>query len=239
MSVIVPAFNEAGYITATLERLRAAEQRLRAESHAEVQIVVVDNASTDRTADLAANTGATVVHEAEHNIARVRNTGAASAVHGVVVFVDADTLVPPELLSRIARAMADPTCAGGAVDFVHRVPSLVLRAYFGAWRLIGLLCGTAQGACQFCRKDLFLELRGYDETWYMGEDLDFFWRLKRMARRRGLSTAFIKGLPVVPSPRRWNTWPLWRTLIWTNPLFALAFRRRKAAWASWYDRPPR
>jgi len=239
LSVIIPAFNEAGYILETLDRLGAAEQHFKAVAPAAVQILVVDNASTDRTAELAQSAGATVVHEAEHNIARVRNAGAAAARHDVLIFLDADTLVPPELLLGIARAMTDPTCAGGSVDLLHQANSLLLRAYFRLWRVFGLLCGTAQGACQFCRRSVFQELGGYDETWYMGEDVDFYWRLKRVARQRGLRTSFIRELQVIPSPRRWNRWPLWRTLIWTFPPLLFAFRRRRAVWVGWYRKPVR
>jgi glycosyltransferase involved in cell wall biosynthesis len=239
LSVIIPAFNEAGYILETLDRLGAAEQHFKAIADAAVQILVVDNASTDRTAELAQSAGATVIPEAEHNIARVRNVGAAIARHNVLVFLDADTLVPPELLLRIARAMTDPTCAGGAIDAMHQSNRLLLRAYLRFWRIFGLLCGMVQGACQFCRSSVFQELGGYDETQYMGEDVDFYWRLKQLARRRGLRTFFIRDLQVIPSPRRWDRWPLWRTLIWTNPLFAFALRRRRAAWAGWYRQPVR
>jgi glycosyltransferase involved in cell wall biosynthesis len=239
MSVIIPAFNEAGYIPETLDRIRAAEQHFKAISDAAVQILVVDNASADRTAELAQSAGATVVHEAEHNIARVRNAGAAIALHDVLIFLDADTLVPPELLLTIARAMRDPTCAGGSVDLLLLPNSLLVRAYLGFWRVLGLIGGMAQGACQFCRKSVFQELGGYDETWYMGEDVDFYWRLKRLARHRGLRTSFIRELQVIPSPRRFNRWPLWRTLIWTNPLVAFALRHRRAAWVGWYKEPLR
>ena len=239
VSVIIPAFNEAGYILETLDRLGAAEQHFKAIAPAAVQILVIDNASTDRTAELARSAGATVVHEAEHNIARVRNVGAAIALHDVLIFLDADTLVPPELLLRIAQAMTDPTCAGGAVDAVHQANSLLLRAYLRFWRVLGLIGGMAQGACQFCRRSVFQELGGYDETQYMGEDVDFYWRLKQLARQRGLRTSFVRELQVIPSPRRWNRWPLWRTLIWTNPPLIFALRHRRAAWVGWHRDPPR
>jgi len=239
VSVIIPAFNEAGYILETLDRLGAAEQHFKAIAPAPVQILVVDNASTDRTAEFAQSAGATVVHEAEHNIARVRNAGAAIALHDVLVFLDADTLVPPELLLRIARAMRDPTCVGGAVDCLHQPSSLLVRAYLKFWRVLGLIGGMAQGACQFCRRSVFQELGGYDETWYMGEDVDFYWRLKRLARQRRLRTSFIRELQVIPSPRRWDRWPLRRTLIWTSPLLTFALRHRRSAWAGWYREPPR
>ena len=239
VSVIIPAFNEAGYLLETLNRLRAAEGHLKASAAAAVEIVVVDNGSTDGTAELAETAGASVVRQPQHNIAIVRNAGVAAALHDVLIFLDADTLVPADLLLMIAQEMADARCAGGAVDAVHQASSIVLRAYFRFWRVIGLAGGMAQGACQFCRRSVFEELGGYDETHYMGEDVDFFWRLKRLARRRGLRTTFIRDCQVVPSPRRWESWPVWRTLIWTNPVFAFAFRRRRATWGGWYREPPR
>jgi glycosyltransferase involved in cell wall biosynthesis len=238
LSVVIPAFNEAEYIGDTLESLILAAQSVKAGG-ADVEIIVVDNASTDRTAALATGAGARVVHESEHNIARVRNSGTAMAAHDVLVFLDADTRVPPELLARISRTMADPGCAGGAVDMRHHARRLTVRADLGAWRFLGLLGGMAQGACQFCRRSILDELGGYDETQYMGEDVDFCWRLRRLARRRGLSTSYVRDLPVLPSPRRFDRWPLWRILVWTNPVLVLALRRRKAAWAGWYTQPPR
>jgi hypothetical protein len=101
------------------------------------------------------------------------------------------------------------------------------------------LTGTAQGATQFCRRDGFFALKGYDETLFMGEDVDFYWRLKRFAGRRNGGVSFIEDVRVVPSARRFDRWALWRTLIWTNPLFILMFRRRKKAWHGWYKAAPR
>ncbi len=239
LSVIIPAFNEANYIPETLLRLAAAKQFFRSVSNAAVQIIVVDNGSADRTPELAQSRGATVIHESEHNIARVRNTGAAIALHDVLIFLDADTLIPPELLLRIAQTMTDSTCVGGAVDCIHQSSRLIIQVYLKFWRAIGLLGGMAQGACQFCRKSAFQELGGYDETWYLGEDVDFYWRLKRLARKHNLKISFINELRVLPSPRRWNIWPVWRILILTSPLYNFVFRHRSAAWAGWYRKPPR
>ncbi len=239
ISIIIPAFNEAGYLSETLKRLRSAEQQIKTIAAADIEILVVDNASTDTTAELARSARATVVSESHHNVARVRNRGAAVARHDTLVFLDADTLVPPELLLEIARAMADPHCVGGSVDILHRPASRILRGYLVFWRTLGLIGGMAQGACQFCRKNAFRELGGYDETWYMGEDVDFYWRLKRLARRCGLHVTFIGDLQVVPSPRRFDQWPIWRTLVWTFPPLLFVLKRNKAAWGGWYGEPPR
>ena len=102
-------------------------------------------------------------------------------------------------------------------------------AYLQFWRVIGTLTGMAQGATQFFRKDIFLALKGYDETLFMGEDVDLYWRLKKFARQHNGKVVFIKDIRVVPSTRRFDQWRLWRTLFWTNPLLILLFRRSKTA----------
>lgn len=239
ISVVIPAFNEEAYLGETLDRLRAAERFLTARTDSALQILVVDNGSSDRTVEIARDRGATVVTESERNIARVRNTGAQAADHDVLVFLDADTLVPPDLLLRIAQAMREPACAGGAPDAVYHPARFVMRVYLGFWRVIGLVAGMAMGACQFCRRDIFGALGGYDETWFMGEDVDFIWRLRAFARRRGLQTCSLRDVQVVPSSRRWDKWPVWRTLVLTNPFLMLVLRRRRSSWNGWYDQAPR
>ena len=203
------------------------------------EIIVVDNDSTDSTAKVARGLGANVVRETVHNIARVRNCGAASAAGDVLVFVDADTTVPAELLCRVFGALSGPGCLGGALDTDYRPAKLASKLYLRAWRVVGKLAGMAQGATQFCRRDAFDALGGYDETLYMGEDVDFYRRLKRLARRGGGFVKFIEDVRVEPSTRRFNQWGFGRTLVWTNPLFILLFRRRPSAWRGWYDEVPR
>ncbi len=225
LSVVIPAHNEESFLPLTLKGLGLAA----AGCSCEVEIVVVDNASTDRTVDVAREAAAMVVREPVRNIARVRNAGAARARGDVLVFVDADTLVPPHFLRRVEEVMRDPRCWGGAPDVLHAPRSPLLKLYFAAWRIFGKALGMAQGAAQFSSRAAFDKLGGYDESLYMGEDVDFFWRLKRSGPAR-----FLADVRVTPSPRRFDRWPLWRTLVWTNPLFAFFFRRRPRAWKDWY-----
>jgi glycosyltransferase involved in cell wall biosynthesis len=239
ISVVIPAFNEEAYLSETLAGLGRARAFLLAKGGAPAEIIVVDNDSSDTTAEVARGFGVAVVKEAVHNVAKVRNTGARSARGDVLVFIDADTGVPDELLWRVVEVMGEPDCLGGAVDTDYRPRKLASKIYLRAWRVAGKLAGMAQGATQFCRRDLFHELKGYDETLYMGEDVDFYWRLKRLARRRRGRVSLIEDVRVAPSTRRFDRWGLWRTLVWTNPLFILLFRRRKTVWRGWYEDAPR
>lgn len=224
LSVIIPAFNEETCLPATLDAVAKAAAGL------DVEVIVVDNGSTDGTARVASSLGARVIPETERNIARARNRGAAAALGEVLVFVDADTVIPPKLLARIRESDA----AGGAVDTDYRPARWSVRAYLACWRVVGKAAGMAQGATQFCCRDVFEALGGYDETLFMGEDVDFYARL-----RRRFTVEFIEDLKVEPSCRRFDRWPLWRALLWTNPLVILFKRRTRASWTGWYDRPVR
>ena len=239
LSIIVPAFNEADYLAATLDAIEVAATRLLDRIDGAVETIVVDNNSTDRTAAVALVGGAMVIHEPLQGIARARNAGACHAEGDVLVFVDADVIVPPTFLQAIHAVLDDPACLGGAVDVDYRPKRRFARLYLRAWRLLARLTGMAQGAAQFCRAPAFEEAGGYDETAWIGEDVDFYWSLKRLARDTGRKVAFIRQPRVRPSTRRFDKWPLWRVLVWTNPLFIALLRRRKAVWTGWYTREVR
>ncbi len=235
ISVVIPAYNEERYLPATLTALTKASSQLTTSTGAVVEIIVVDNQSTDQTASIALLHGAHVVSEATHNIARVRNTGARAARGNVLVFVDADTVVPEMLLVRICNVLFDTNVDGGAFDTAYRPKRIVLRFYLELWHLFGRFCRMAQGPTQFARREAFLAIGGYQEHLYMGEDVDFYWRLKKTAERHGKNVKLIRDLRVVPSTRRFDLWPLWRILVWTNPLWITIFQRRSSMWNGWYS----
>ncbi len=235
LTIIVPAFNEEAYLAATLGSIRAAVERVRAECDVAADVIVVDNASTDRTAGVARDLGATIVHEPVQGIARARNTGARRAAGDVLVFFDADVAVPRALLVAICAAMRDPTCIGGGVDVDYRPRRLFVRLYLRAWRLLARVTGMVQGAAQFCRKDAFEQVGGYDEQMWMGEDVDFYWHLRKLAARTRRTARFLREPRVRPSSRRFDKWPLWKILVWTNPVVIGLFRRWKPAWKGWHS----
>ena len=239
LTIIIPAFNEEAYLPSTLDSIQTSATRLSDNSDAEIDIIVVDNNSEDDTAAVARSKGATVIHEPVRGIARARNAGAGHAEVDVLVFVDADVILPPTLLVKIHTIMSDPACVGGAVDVEYRPRRRSMRVYLHAWRLLALLTGMAQGATQFCRKSVFDEVGGYDEKAWIGEDVDFFWALKKLAKRTGRTVVFIQEPRVRASSRRFDKWPLWKILLWTNPLFMALFRRRKVFWSGWYSRAVR
>ena len=239
LSVIIPAFNEADYLPATLESIQQASEHLRSQADVDVEVIVVDNNSTDDTAAISEAMGATVVEEPVQGIGRARNRGAEASEGDVLVFVDADVTVPATLLEAVHEAMSDPDCIGGGIDVEYRPRRPIIRLYLRCWRQLARLTGMVQGATQFCRRSAFESVGGYDENVWIGEDVDFLWSLKKLAKEKQQSIHVVRSPKVLPSTRRFDKLPVWKVLLFTNPLFIALFRRWKAVWADWYRRPVR
>lgn len=232
LSIIIPACNEEKYLPATLESVR---QALRPTGDV-AELIVVDNDSTDTTAAIAREFGATVIPEQIHNISRVRNTGAKAASGEMLLFLDADTQMPPSLASRIVELANDPKCFGGAVvvDYT-RFERRWVRFYAAAWKFWGKVFNMRGGAAQFCRREAFDAVGRYDETVYLGEDIEFYWALTKYAGQNGGRLEFIEDMSVTTSSRRFDKMSLFKTLVITHPFYIALYRKKAAAWKDWYE----
>jgi glycosyltransferase involved in cell wall biosynthesis len=239
LSIIIPAFNEARGLIPTLEHLRMAQHHFHEQHGFDSEIIVVDNASTDETAEIARQQGTIVTYDPVRSIARARNTGARAAQGGVLVFVDADTIVPEEILTCIWQDLGSPACLGGVVKPEYTPTKQFMRLYLATWRWYGRHLRMSQGPAQFFRRQSFEQIGGYDESLYVGEDVECIWRLRKLARQTGGNVESIRDIAVQASTRRFDQWSTWRVLLWTNPLFIALFWRWKSAWSGWYERPPR
>lgn len=236
ISIVIPAYNEEKYLPATLEKIRDG----LANTSCHWEIIVVDNESIDKTRSIAESFGAKVFTEIEHNIAKVRNTGAKNAAGDVLIFIDADTLVPETLFQKITAAMRDEKYLGGAVAVDYgEFQRKWMKLYLKGWQFWGTVFNMKQGAAQFCRKSVFEEIGGYDETIFMGEDVMFYWRLSKFAKRKNSRLLFIENPKVITSPRRFDRMNVWKTLLLTHPLFILLNLKRKRFWHDWYENPVR
>ena len=146
LSIIVPAFNEEAYLPRTLQCVREAADRVDGD----VQVIVVDNASTDATAGVARGLGARVVAESRQGVAFARNAGARAARAPLLVWVDADTPLAGELLRRIADECGDPRVVGGGVETRHRPRRALVGLWLALWRVGARALRMVQGCVQFC-----------------------------------------------------------------------------------------
>lgn len=174
ISVIVPAFNEEKLLAATLARIREATAGLDAE------LIVCDNNSTDRTAEIARQAGAKVVFEPVNQISRARNSGAAAASGDWLVFVDADSLLGHELLQDLVEALRSGRYVGGGATVRFDEADRASHAAVAIWNAISRTMRWAAGSFVFCRSDAFRAIGGFSTELYASEEIDFSRRLKRL-----------------------------------------------------------
>lgn len=101
--------------------------------------------------------------------------------------------------------------------------------------VLGQVLNMRQGAAQFCRKSAFTELQGFDEQIFMGEDIDFYWRMTKFAKENGGRVEFIDEPKVTTSSRRFDKMGLLKTLVITHPFFIAFNWKRRSAWKDWYE----
>ncbi len=234
-SIIVPAYNEAEELPATLQSLRIAMDKLEALG----ELVVVDNNSTDATAHVASENGAnTVVFESINQIARARNTGAAKASGDYFIFVDADTRIEPELLQEAVKRMQQQDVGGGAVVEFEGTISLVGRFGIETWKRISLFMKIAAGSFLFCRRTAFESIGGFDEKLYASEEVRFSRLLKRYGKKQGLGFSIIAEPPVKTSARKLQWYSGLQILAWIAflAIMPIAVRSRRLC-GFWYNRP--
>jgi glycosyltransferase involved in cell wall biosynthesis len=178
ISFIVPAHNEQNRIGKTLQAINEAARSVNQP----YEVIVVDDASTDATAEIARQNNATVLSVNNRQIAATRNSGGRAAQGERLFFVDADTTINPRVVASALRWMDKGAAGGGApARFEGDAP---LYAHFLLWYL-GLwmrLAGIAGGAFMFCARDVFQAVGGFDERLFGAEDAAMSWALKREGR---------------------------------------------------------
>jgi glycosyltransferase involved in cell wall biosynthesis len=199
------------------------------------EIIVVDNNSDDRTAEIAARAGARVVFEPVNQISRARNTGAAAAQGQYLIFLDADTELPPALLTEaLGRLAAGRCCGGGATLDFDRPLSGLAAGLASFWNFLSRRFRLAAGSFVFCLREGFQAVGGFSEKVFAGEEIRFSRDLRAWGRGRNLAFEVITDPPVITSSRkfRWySSLQLLRTVLFFGIFpFAVRFRRLCSFW---------
>ena len=230
VSVVIPAYNEEDYLPSCLESIRKQDYA------GEYEVIVVDNASTDNTAQIARDWGAKVVYEGKRSPACARQKGAEVATGKIIAFIDADTKAPVHWLSTIVwRFLCEPEtvvisgpyayCDAGRIariasygNFISIIIDQLFRKAFNK--------GSAVWGCNFAvRRSALLEVGGFDTSIrFYGEEYELSLRLRK-AGKGGI----IPWLFVLTSARRlkrigvvnqyWN-WVVdyFSVLFWYEPI---------------------
>lgn len=234
LTVVIPAHNEAAYLPRYLPTVLVSLERWQETGGERGEVIVVDNASTDATADMAASFGVRVISESVRNIGRVRNTGAAAAEGRRLFFTDADVALPMEAISAAATAM-DTGAVGGAIPPLYTPKRLGARLLCAYWDHYREAQGGAQGVAQFATAAAFHAVGGYRDDLFMSEDVEFFHRLTAHGRSTNAPVAILDELRVRPSTRRYDQWSSLRMLWWQNPVTARLRLSSPRMWRHWYQ----
>jgi rSAM/selenodomain-associated transferase 2 len=219
ISIIIPVLDEE-------ENLGAAIDSTRSGSTAEV--IVVDGGSRDGSIQVATKFGATVIASPAGR-AKQMNSGALVSRGDTLLFLHADTRLPPGFDQHVDRLLTRPGTAAGAfllaVDSRIRALRLIERA--ANWRSLVLQMPYGDQAI-FLRTVLFQEMGGYPDLPLM-EDYEMMRRLRRLGR------IAIAPVPVLTSSRRWRERGIWRTTL-RNRMAILAYLLHvdPQAIARWY-----
>ena len=198
LSIIIPAHDEAPLIGATLDALAEATRWLGDG----VEVIVVDDASSDDTAAIARGRGARVMRVEARQIAAARNAGAGAARGDRLLFVDADTLANREVVAALMGAMDAGAVGGGAaVRFARPLP-LHIRIFESVSIVLFRLFGVTPGCFLFCTREAFEAVGGFDERLYVTEDVTLGRALRRIGR-----VAILRE-EVVTSARKMRTYSL-------------------------------
>lgn len=205
ISVVIPAYNEEAYLGDCLAALEPSSSGSPQDYPADgYEIIVADNNSTDRTAEIARAHDARVVMVPEKGVACARQAGLMAATGDVLASTDADTIVSPHWLSAIAaRFQADDGLVGlmGPVylregpGYARAYQAVLMNNWFRLFRVLGRPCFPGQNFA--VRRADFHAIGGIDTCMHTGEDMNLSLRLRHRGR-----IGWEPGMSVYTSARR-------------------------------------
>ena len=192
ISIVIPTFNEEKYITKLLESIAL-------QTFKPVEVIVADAFSVDNTRKIARSFGCRVINGGSP--AKARNNGAKVATQDLILFLDADVILPPSFLEltiremrerklKIASCLLRPLTSSGRDVLMHELVNYYLRITKPYYPHI-------PGCCIFIDKKTHIKMKGFDESLYMAEDHAYVRRAKKYGK-----FAYLRSHKITVSTRR-------------------------------------
>jgi glycosyltransferase involved in cell wall biosynthesis len=236
-SIIIPAYNEERYLPRLLDSIAVAKSNYSGGPDL-VEVIVADNDSTDRTAEVATAHGARVVRVEKRRIAAARNGGGRAARGEILCFIDADSAVHPETFEAIDRAMASRRYIWGATGVILERKSFALLVTYCLMMPMVFLTGIDTGVA-FCRREDFEAVGGYDESRMYAEDVILPLALRRLGRTKGQKITRLPQVKALGCTRKFDQFGDWH-YFWMlghvfKSLLTWNWHDEKLAQRYWYD----
>ena len=198
VSVVIPAHNEEKYV----ERCIASVKEAARVYGGDVEITVVCNRCTDRTAYLAENNGANVVFNEDRCIAKVRNDGIKASAGDIILTIDCDNRMTPGTIKEAVSLLESGRYIGGGApirferySFPLWCNDIMCRVSFG---LTGLYCGIF-----WAEKKTFEAVGGFTELKAF-EDADTAKKIKKYGKKLGKKYTVLKENHLINSTRKYD-----------------------------------
>ncbi len=197
VSIVIPARNEENYIEKTLESIKS-------QTYLNIETIVVCNGCTDKTKEVAKEY-AKILNLKENNVSKARNEGAKIAKGKFLIFLDADTVLYPEVIQTIYKKLKKNSYFGTIVGR-SEYNKLSLIVYTKTKNIINLFYPWSNGII-FCRKSDFLKTNGFNYNITHGELRQFYKEIRKYSSYKRLNSTY-----VITSQRRLKKWGLKKVL---------------------------
>ncbi len=201
LSIVIPTYNEEEYLPFLLRSIQA-------QNHKEHEVIVADAHSTDRTRDIAASFGARVVDGGLPGAGR--NRGAEAAKGEIVLFLDADVILPDPWFLQATVVEFEKRKLGAATCKVDPISDKKVDRFFHEFYnyymwVTAATRPTAPGFCIFARRGVHEKIGGFDEQIKLAEDTDYVNRAGKVAKFGLLKSAKIPvSVRRLDRDGRWN-----------------------------------
>ena len=185
ISVVIPAYNEEGYIGDLLNSIQA-------QTYKDYQVIVVDSYSSDKTKEIVKKFGARVIETPKSNIATARNVGINAAKGEIIGLIDADYVLDKQVFEEVAKTFSDDT--EEKIACVEPRPKMnrkgLKRREAVKFKLLNFSIHHYKNAsfrtpipaaygCDFCRVSAIDKAGVFNEEIDVSEDKEFYARLRR------------------------------------------------------------
>lgn len=224
ISVVIAAYNEEENLPSCLQSLK--DQDFQKDNF---EIIVVDNNSTDKTAEIAKDFGARVLLETKQGNTFAAKAGMDSADGEIIAMMDADTIADKNWLTEIAKAFEDPKIVAatgmGYVKSGSKLMDFLERFFYEYFLKLHFLIGKPHimGFNLAVRKSAYRKIGGIDQRFTMSPDIDLGLRIKKEGK-----VVFDKNIRSQTSFRRWQE----------TPIDAFITYAKGYLWTVWFRKPP-
>jgi glycosyltransferase involved in cell wall biosynthesis len=173
VSIVIPTRNSEKTLPHCLKSIKR-------QTYRNIEVIVVDNNSTDRTVEIAESYGARVYIKGPERSAQ-KNYGALKARGELLYFIDADFVLHPRTVEESVELIKQGYDAVIVLNVSYPKPSIVAKARF--YERLSYYGSGVYEAARFMKKSLFMKVRGFDEKLYANEDYDLHQRLVKTGAR--------------------------------------------------------